>query len=65
MLAAVLVMFLLSGPRGRSRYYPLGFGIILAVLSLAYAVRNREFAYYAIAALALAKGVWDYRRWHG
>lgn len=62
-LAAVVVMFLLSGPRGQNRYYPLGFGMILAVLSAVYAVSSGYRPYYALAAVAAAKGFWDYSRW--
>jgi hypothetical protein len=64
-LSAVLVMFLLSGPRGKNRNYPLAFGAMIAVLAIVYAVSNRQSLYYVLAALGLAKGFWDYRHWRG
>jgi len=63
MLSAIVVLFLLSGPRGKSRYHPLGFGILIAALSAVYAAANNAWAYYLVAAAAAAKGLWDYRRW--
>lgn len=62
-LAAVVVMFVLSPPRGKSKYYPLGFGIIIAVLSAVYAAVNNEWYYYLVGAIGAAKGLWDYSRW--
>lgn len=63
LLSAVIIMYTLSAPRGRNRYHPLGYGALLAVLAVAYARINSEPIYYALAALALAKGIYSYMRW--
>jgi hypothetical protein len=63
MLATVAFMYLFSGPRGRNRYYPLGFGVLIAVLAIAYGALNNEALFYPLGAVVLAKGYWMYRRW--
>lgn len=62
-VSAVVVLFLLSSPRGRNRYYPLGFGIFLGVLSAAYAATNGEWMFYILSVLAVVRGYWQYSRW--
>lgn len=63
LLATVVFMYLFSGPRGRNRYYPLGYGILLAVLSSLYAATNQANIYYVLAVVALGKGYLMYSRW--
>lgn len=62
-VSALVVLFLLSGPRGKNKYHPLGFSIFLALLSSAYAAVNGEWMFYILAVLALARGYWQYLRW--
>lgn len=63
LLATVVFMYLFSGPRGRNRYYPLGYGILLAVLSSIYAATNQANIYYVLAIVSLGKGYLMYSRW--
>ncbi|MDP2871012.1 MAG: hypothetical protein Q8P31_00485 [Bacillota bacterium] len=62
-VSAVVVLFLLSAPRGKNKYYPLGFGVFLGLLSSAYAAVNGEWMFYVLGVLALARGYWQHRRW--
>jgi hypothetical protein len=62
-VSAVVVLFLMSSPRGKNRYYPLGFGIFLAVLASAYAAVNDEWMFYILGALAFVRGYFQYRKW--
>jgi hypothetical protein len=62
-VSAIVVLFLLSGPRGKSRYYPLGFGLFLGVLSATYAAVNGEWMFYVLAVLAALRGYWQYSKW--
>lgn len=64
LLATVVFMYLFSGPRGRNRYYPLGYGVLLAALAVMYATVNDQALYYGLAAAALAKGYWMFIHWH-
>ncbi len=63
MLAAVSFMFLLSGPSGRNKYWPLVFGIILCSLGVFYGVVNKQTLFYPLAVAVLVKGFWMYRKW--
>lgn len=63
MLAAVSFMFLLSGPSGRNKYWPLGFGVFLAALGVFYGIINGQALYYPVAVAVLVKGYFMYRRW--
>ncbi len=63
MLATVSFMFILSGPRGRNKYWPLGFGLLLAALGILYGYVNHEAIYYGVAAAVVAKALWMFRRW--
>lgn len=62
-VSAVVVLFLLSSPRGKNKYWPLAFGTFLGLLSSAYAIVNGEWMFHILAVLALARGYWQYRRW--
>ena len=63
MVATVAFMYLFSGPRGRNKYYPLGFGALLAALAIAYGALNDQVLFYPLGVIVLAKGYWMYRRW--
>lgn|GEM_PF-1466428 len=63
MLSAVTIMYILSGPRGKTKYHSLVFGLFLAAISLFYGIYNREWAYYLVGLGALAKAAVSYRRW--
>lgn len=57
------MLYVLSAPRGSTKYHPLAFGLLLAVLNGYYGWLNREPAWYLLSLLAAAKAWWSYRRW--
>lgn len=63
LLATIAFMYLFSGPRGKSKYYPLAYGLLIVTLAVVYGAGNREPVYYALAAATLAKALWMFRRW--
>ena len=63
LLSAVVVLFVLSGPRGKNRYYPLGYGLFIAALCVYYGFTNGDWTFYSLAAAAFARGYYLFYRW--